>query len=834
MNTGGCRGCGDDRLHRVLDLGEVPAADDFPPAHQPVGPAEASHPLAMDVCVGCGLAQLVEDDTSTAEPRGVEPQALKDQAAQAVRCVLEAGWLGSSAPDGANVRGGTVGEFGSPHGGSWLGLLAEHGYRPSCTPADVVLDCFGIMHDADQRAAFAQRAAATAPSGVLLIQFHTLGAIVAHGQWNALRHGHFAYYSTPSIVAQLAQAGMRAVQAWTFDLYGGTVLLAAVHGAGEPGPSVAALLESEAALTDPATVAVLQDAADGQAVALRCWLEEERRAGRRVYAYGAASRAIALFSRAGVDSSLIAAVADASPAKQGRRMPGTDVPVISPRELVDATPDRVLLTLADLLPEVSTKWPQLSGKWITDDLFVTPTRNFGRSRQLQQRLHELVPGGAHTYARGADQYPEFMPPVLTHGDGCRVWDVDGNQYVEYGMGLRSVTLGHGYRPVVDAVSRAIAGGLNFSRPTELELAAAEDFLALVPGAEMVKFAKNGSDATTAAVRLARAVTGRVKVAICDQPFFSTDDWFIGATAMAGGIPAEHAAATVRFGFNDLESLAAVLAGGDVACVVMEAATATAEPDDGFLAGVRELCDWHGTLLVFDEMITGFRWAAGGAQAVYGVTPDLSCWGKAMANGFPLSALAGRRRYMELGGLSTDGDRVFLLSTTHGPESASLAAFRAVVTAYRTTDPVARMEQAGRRLAAGVTAAVDEAGLAGHVRVAGRPSCMVFVTCDAAGAPSQAYRTLFMQELLRRGVLGQSFVTSAAHDDDAIDATVDAVRGALPVYRHAIEAGSVHGLLQGRPVAPAIRRTAAPRRVSSRPPERDPSPLLIPTGSAAGP
>ncbi|WP_370329733.1 glutamate-1-semialdehyde 2,1-aminomutase [Mycolicibacterium hippocampi] len=800
-----CRGCGHLGLHRVLDLGLVPAADDFPPAHLPVDPAEVSHPLAMEVCAGCGLAQIAEDDTDTAEPRGVEPQALKDQAAEAVRRVAEAGWLHAGG-------GGSVREFGSPHGGSWLPLLAEHGFRATCGTADVVLDCFGIMHDADQRAAFEERAATTAPGGVLLLQFHTLGAIVAHGQWNSLRHGHFAYYSTPVVVSQLSRVGMRAVAAWTFDLYGGTVLVAAVHGAGEPGPTVSALLESEATLTDPATVGVVQDAADSQVVALRCWLEEERRAGRRVYAYGAASRAVALFTRAGVDRSLIAAVGDASPAKQGRRMPGTDVPIISPQELVDADPDRVLLTLGDLLAEVSAQWPQLAGRWVVDDRFVTAVPSFARSRQLQQRLHDVVPGGAHTYARGPDQYPEFMPPVLTHGQGCRVWDVDGNGYVEYGMGLRSVTLGHAYPPVVEAAGRAMTGGLSFSRPTELEVAAAEDFLALVPSAEMVKFAKNGSDTTTAAVRLARAATGRVKVAICDQPFFSTDDWFIGATAMAGGVPAEHASSTVRFGFNDLESLATELAGQDVACVVMEAATATAEPDEGFLAGVRDLCDRHGTLLVFDEMITGFRWAAGGAQTVYGVTPDLSCWGKAMGNGFALSALAGRRRFMELGGLRTDRDRVFLLSTTHGPETASLAAFRAVAAAYRTEDPIARMEHAGRRLAAGVSAAVAEAGLTDLVKVTGRPSCLVFVTCDADGVPSQAYRTLFLQELLRRGVLGQSFVTSAAHTDVDVDVTVQAVRGALPSYRYAIEAGSVVGLLQGRPVAPAIRRTAEPRRV----------------------
>ncbi|RIK12008.1 MAG: glutamate-1-semialdehyde 2,1-aminomutase, partial [Acidobacteria bacterium] len=268
--------------------------------------------------------------------------------------------------------------------------------------------------------------------------------------------------------------------------------------------------------------------------------------------------------------------------------------------------------------------------------------SFVRSTKLQARLHEIVPGGAHTYARGSDQYPEFMAPVLERGAGARVWDADGNSYVEYGMGLRSVTLGHGYRPVVDAVAAAIADGTNFSRPTTLELAAAEDFLALVPGADMVKFAKNGSDATTAAVRLARAVTGRRHVVACDQPFFSVDDWFIGTTPMKAGIPEEVTEHTHRFRYNDLDSLEHALSARPTACVILEAATALAEPDPGFLPGVRRLCDRHGALLIFDEMITGFRWSEHGAQGVYGVRPDLSCWGKAMGNGFPVAALAGRR------------------------------------------------------------------------------------------------------------------------------------------------------------------------------------------------
>lgn len=446
------------------------------------------------------------------------------------------------------------------------------------------------------------------------------------------------------------------------------------------------------------------------------------------------------------------------------------------------------------------------------------SRSFARSIEVQRRLHELVPGGAHTYARGADQYPDDMAPVLTRGLGARVWDVDGNEYVEYGMGLRSVTLGHGYRPVVDAVEATIENGTNFSRPTELEVFAAEDLLALLPGADMVKFAKNGSDVTTAAIRLARAATGRTKIAVCNHPFFSVDDWFIGQTEMNAGILDSATADNVRFDYNDLDSLQRVFDSnrGEIACVIMEAATATAEPAAGFLEGVRALCDANGTLLIFDEMITGFRWSPHGAQGVYGITPDLSCWGKAMGNGFPISALAGKREYMELGGLNTDANRVFLLSTTHGPETASLAAFRAVVRAYTTDDPISRMEAAGKRLADGVNSAVESMGLSDYVQVTGRHSCLVFVTRDAEGRPSQEYRTLFIQGLLENGVLGQSFVVSAAHTDFDIDETIAGASAALSTYRPAIEARSVDGFLRGRPVAPALRATAHPRRLTARP------------------
>jgi glutamate-1-semialdehyde 2,1-aminomutase len=442
-------------------------------------------------------------------------------------------------------------------------------------------------------------------------------------------------------------------------------------------------------------------------------------------------------------------------------------------------------------------------------------RSFARSTDMQRRLHEIVPGGAHTYARGSDQYPEDMAPVISRGEGARVQDVDGNWFVEYGAGLRSVTLGHAYGPVVEAVAEAARMGVNFSRPSTWELRAAETFLEQVPGAEMVKFAKNGSDVTTAAVKLARAATGRPLVAICrSQPFFSTDDWFIGTTEMDAGTLPEERELTVGFDYNDIASVERLLDrhAGRVACLVLEAATAMAAPEQGFLEGLRSLADRHGVVLVFDEMITGMRWAAGGSLSLYGVTPDLSAWGKALGNGFPISALAGRRELMELGGLRTDASRAFLLSTTHGSESTGLAAYLAVVEAYRARDVVAIMERQGQKLADAVNAVAAELGVADHFSVVGRPSCLVFRTLEPSGEPSQPFRTLFLQEMLERGVLGQSFVISAAHSDDDISLTVDAVRGSLEVYVRALESGSTDGLLRGRPVAPAVRRFAAPRRL----------------------
>ncbi|WP_343947320.1 glutamate-1-semialdehyde 2,1-aminomutase, partial [Pseudonocardia zijingensis] len=384
-----------------------------------------------------------------------------------------------------------------------------------------------------------------------------------------------------------------------------------------------------------------------------------------------------------------------------------------------------------------------------------------------------------------DQYPENLAPVISHGRGAHVWDVDGNRYIEYGSGLRAVSLGHAHPRVLDAVRAELTKGTNFVRPAAIEVEAAERFLATVPTAEMVKFTKNGSDATTAAVRLARAHTGRTTIALCaDHPFFSTDDWFIAGTPMSAGIPTQD---VVRFPYGDLDALSTLLDQHDIAAIILEAATQT-EPPAGYLHGVRDLATRHGAVLVLDEMITGFRWSEHGAQHVYDITPDLSTFGKALGNGFAVSALAGKRELMERGGLRTDHDRVFLLSTTHGAETHSLAAAMAVIDTYLEEATTERLHALGDHLATGVREVTADIGVADHIQIRGRASNLVFATLDPNGKPSQPYRTLFLRQLLTGGIIGPSFVVSAALTHDDIDRTIDVVAGACTVYKKALDAG----------------------------------------------
>ena len=366
MDTHECRTCRSRTGNVVLDLGYQPACDYFPWYDDPE--PEPVYPLQMWLCSECGLAQLLDDPTVPEEPRGTEPAALVAQAADAVARTASAGLL----PAGARVA-----EYGSPHGGSWLDQLASRGLRPvrGTDGADVILDCFGMMHAPDQSAAVADRAARLAPGGVLLLQYHSLESIVCQGQWNALRHGHYAYYSTTALSGMLAAVGLSPRTLWHFDLYGGTVLLAARRDSddsGTPDETIQAVLAAEArvGVRDPAVLRALQRDVQTKATALHGWLARCAAEGKTVLGYGAASRAVALLRKAEVNDELLPAVVDASPAKHGRRMPGTGIPVLSPAELTARHPDEVALFVSDLLPEVRANYPEVEahgGRWVDAD-----------------------------------------------------------------------------------------------------------------------------------------------------------------------------------------------------------------------------------------------------------------------------------------------------------------------------------------------------------------------------------------------------------------------------------------------------------------------------------
>jgi len=434
-------------------------------------------------------------------------------------------------------------------------------------------------------------------------------------------------------------------------------------------------------------------------------------------------------------------------------------------------------------------------------------QDFSKSLALQQRFHAAIPGGSHTYAKGDDQFPDGMYPIMSHGKGAHVWDMDGNNYIEYGAGLRSVTLGHAFEPVLDAIHKALPMGVNFGRPALIELEAAERLLELIPGAEMVKFGKNGSDATSGAVWLARAYTGRDKIAICgDQPFFSIHEWFIGTTAIDGGIPKAIQDLTVKFKYNNIESLKALFDEhpNQIACIVMEAEREV-PPAPGFLKAVRNLCTEKGALLIYDEIVAGFRYSIAGGQGVHGVIPDLAAFGKALGNGFSISALVGKREFMRLGGLDhSDKDRVFLLSTTYGAEYHHLAAAIAVMDFYETHDVCAQLKTKGARLRRQVLQSVEEFGLEAQVPIMGRDEAFFYGSRDADGNPSQAFRTLFLQETVKRGLIMPSMIVNYSHNDADIDTTAERVHEALYIYRRAIDEG-IEKYLVGRPVQSVYRK-----------------------------
>lgn len=442
--------------------------------------------------------------------------------------------------------------------------------------------------------------------------------------------------------------------------------------------------------------------------------------------------------------------------------------------------------------------------------------NFGRSKEISARLHELIPGGAHTYSKGDDQFPELAPAAIEYGKGAHVWDVDGNEYLDCSMGLTSVSLGHAYGPVLARVRKELEKGVNFQRPSVLELTTAEKFLSLLPQHHMVKFAKNGSTATTAAVKLARAKTGRKLVAFPgNHPFYSYDDWFIGKTAVDKGVPEEFSNLSVTFTGCKIDSLKELFAHypDRIACVITEPERSTcgdtcecrSDPAE-FLRQAIELTHAHGALFILDEMVTGFKTAFPGSMSKYQLEPDMATWGKGIANGFSFCALTGKRDVMELGGIRRKGaEKVFLISTTHGAETHSMAAALATIDEFAGKEVVAHNHSMGALLAGECGRLVSRHSLDSFIQIFACEWMPTFVFSDRNGSPSAGYRTLFMQEMIKRGILFQGmFVPCFSHTSEDVQRFIGCFEESLDVYKSALERG-YEKYLVGEPAKSVFRK-----------------------------
>lgn len=430
----------------------------------------------------------------------------------------------------------------------------------------------------------------------------------------------------------------------------------------------------------------------------------------------------------------------------------------------------------------------------------------GLNKTYQEKAHRFIPAGAHTYSRSDDGYPLNAPPVLEKGKGVYVWDLEGNRFLDFGMALRAVTVGYDFERISEAAIKQIRNGNNLTRASKIEIEAAEALCGLIPWVEMVKFAKNGSNVTTAAVKLSRAYTGKKYVAKCAQhPFFTFDDWFIGDTQMNAGVPDEYKALTLNFNYNDIASVERLFGEhpDEIAAVILEPAT-TDEPKEGFLVRLKELCQKNNTVFILDEMITGFRWHLLGACKYYGVEPDLVTYGKGMANGFSVAALGGKREIMELGGIRHAGERVFLISTTHGAEMCGLGAFVETLKVYQELNVVGNIWSSGKKLIDGMNRIASELGISEYFQFIGLPCSPNFMTKDRAGQVSLEFRTLFVQEMIRNKVLIPWVAISYSHRDDEIAIALDAGRKSLEVYGQALEQG-IEKYLNGRPIKPVFRK-----------------------------
>ncbi|MGO4325664.1 aminotransferase class III-fold pyridoxal phosphate-dependent enzyme [Cupriavidus sp. 2TAF22] len=426
------------------------------------------------------------------------------------------------------------------------------------------------------------------------------------------------------------------------------------------------------------------------------------------------------------------------------------------------------------------------------------SQRYQQSEALLERALRTIPLGSQTFSKSRTQYPFGVSPYfIERGRGSHVWDVDGNEYVDMISGLCALTLGYSDPDVDAAVKAQLEDGIIFSLPHRLEMEVAEQLVSMVPCAEKVRFGKNGSDATAGAVRVARAFTGRDHVAVCG--YHGWQDWYIGTTARNRGVPQATRDLSHSWAYNDIASLDAIFKAhpDQVAAVILEPMNVV-EPAPGFLQAVKELAHKHGALLVFDETITGFRYANGGAQQLFGVTPDLATFGKGLANGYPVSAVAGRADVMQL------MEEIFF-SFTFGGETLSLAAALATMKKLEREPVTATLARQGQVVIDGLRQRIAALGADDFLSVSGHPSWSFLLIKDTARYPMWHLKTLFMQEMLAQGVL--TFGThniGYKHTDADIAKLFSAYDHTLPMLVQAVRDGGIEQMLKCAPLEPLFK------------------------------
>lgn len=423
--------------------------------------------------------------------------------------------------------------------------------------------------------------------------------------------------------------------------------------------------------------------------------------------------------------------------------------------------------------------------------------DISESEKLFKRSDGLIPAHTQTLAKGPAQWIKgIAPKYLVKGKGSHVWDADGNEYIDYNMGIGPIVLGYCYDKVDEAIRRQLEDGITFSLVHPLEVELAEKIRSIVPNAENVRFSKTGCDATTAAVRVARAFTKRDKVLCCG--YHGWHDWYISVTDRNAGIPEAVKNLTFTFNYNDIESLIQSI-DSETACVILEPFVFEEEKNN-FLKDVYDVCKKNGTLLIFDEMWTGFRIAAGGAQEYFGVKPDLACYSKAIANGMPISVVTGREDVMKL------FDKQVFFFTTFGGEALSLAAAMTTIDEIKNKNVPAYLSKQGQKLKDGYNKIMNELGMS-YTKCSGY-NCRTIISFDVSAGNPLEMKSLVQQEMIKRGVLWGGFHNMCySHSDEDVEYTLKAYRDVLPVLKKAVEEKNVKAYLKGEPVEPVFRKTS---------------------------